>query len=165
MGALAAFPVLIITLMLQLAIISRLPLLHGTADLMLLVLVAWALQERVRTAWFWTLLGGVMVTLVSGLPFYMPVFGYLIATGVARLLRRQVWQTQLLAMFVTTFAATLIYHALSLAVLQIAGRGLPISDSLTLVTLPSALINLMLALPVYTLITDLAHWLYPAEIA
>ena len=95
----------------------------------------------------------------------MPVFGYLIATGVARLLRRQVWQTQLLAMFVTTFATTLIYHALSLAVLQIAGRGLPISDSLTLVTLPSALINLMLALPVYALITDLAHWLYPAEIA
>ena len=58
MGALAAFPVLIITLMLQLAIISRLPLLHGTADLMLLVLVAWALQERVRTAWFGRCLAG-----------------------------------------------------------------------------------------------------------
>jgi len=165
MGFLAAFPVLIVTLMLQLAIFSRLPLLHGTADLMLVVLVSWALQERVRSAWVWTLIGGLLVTLVSGLPFYTPVFGYLIATGLARMLRRQVWQTPILAMFVTVFTTTLIYHALSLGMLQIAGRGLPLIDSLTLITLPSVLLNLMLALPVYTLITDLAHWINPAEIA
>jgi len=165
MGFLAAFPVLIIALMLQLAIFSRLPLLHGTADLMLVILVSWALQERVRTAWIWTLLGGLLITLVSGLPFYTPIFGYLIATGLARLLHRQVWQTPILAMFVTIFATTLIYHALSLFMLQIAGRGLPLIDSLSLITLPSVLLNLMLALPVYTLITDLAHWVYPSEIA
>lgn len=165
MGFVAAFPVLVIAAMLQLAIFSRLPLLHGTADLMLVILVSWALQERVRTAWVWTIIGGGLITLVSGLPFYAPIFGYLIATGLARLLHHQVWQTPILAMFVTVFAATLIYHALSLFMLQIAGRGLPLLDSLTLITLPSVLLNLMLALPVYTLITDLAHWIYPAEIA
>lgn len=151
--------------MVQVGILSRLPLLHGTADLMLLVLVSWALQERVRSAWVWTILGGAAVTLVSGLPFYVPLIGYLIATAIARLLRRQVWQTPLLAMFVTIFVTTLIYHGLSLAALQIAGSGLPITDALTLVTLPSALLNLMLALPVYTLVTDLALWVYPSEIA
>lgn len=165
MGFLAAFPVLIIAMMLQLAIFSRLPLLHGTADLMLVILVAWALQERVRTAWLWTLFGGLLITLVSGLPFYAPMIGYLFATGLAQLLRRQVWQTPILAMFVTVFATTLIYHAISLFMLQIAGRGLPLVDSLTLITLPSVLLNLMLALPVYTLVTDLAHWIYPTEIA
>ena len=165
MGYIAAFPVLIITLMLQLAIFSRLPLLHGTADLMLIVLISWALQERVRSAWVWTIIGGLLVTMASGLPFYTPVFGYLIATALARLLRRQVWQTPILAMFVTIFTTTLLYHLLSLAMLQISGRALPLVDSLTLITLPSVLLNLMLALPVYTLITDLALWIYPAEIA
>jgi len=165
MAVFASIPVLALTLMVQVAIVSRLPLLNGTADLMLLVLVSWALQERVRTAWAWSLIGGLAVTLVSGLPFYLPVFGYLVATGLARFMRRQVWQTPLLAMFVTIFVTTLLYHGMSLAALQVAGRGLPISDSLTLVTLPSALLNLMLALPVYTLMTDLANWLYPSEIA
>lgn len=164
-GFLAAFPVLISALMLQLAIFSRLPLLHGTADLMLVILVSWGLQERVRTAWVWTIIGGLLITLVSGLPFYTPMIGYLIATGIARMLHRQVWQTPILAMFVTVFTTTLIYHALSLFMLQIAGRGLPVVDSLTLITLPSVLLNLMLALPVYTLITDLALWVYPTEIA
>jgi len=153
------------SLMIQTGIISRLPLLHGTADLMLLVLLSWVLQERVKAVWFWVLLCGGMVSLVSGLPFFMPVFGYLIVAGLARILRRQVWQVPILAMFVATFVSTLIYHAMSLAVLFVNGTNLPIIDSLTLVTLPSALLNLMLALPVYTVVTDLAHWVSPSEIA
>lgn len=151
--------------MLQLAVVSRLPLVHGTADLVLLVLVAWALQDQVKAVWFWVLLGGGMVTLASGMPFYMPIFGYIVVAALGRLLRRQVWQIPILAMFVATFLASLAFHIMSLAALQIAGRGLPVVESLTMVTLPSALLNLMLALPVYTLITDLAHWLYPSDIA
>ena len=160
-----AIIVLGVSLMIQTGIISRLPLLHGTADLMLLVLLSWVLQERVKAVWFWVLLCGAMVSLVSGLPFFMPVFGYLIVAGLARILRRQVWQVPILAMFVATFVSTLIYHAMSLAVLLVNGTNLPIMDSLTLVTLPSALLNLMLALPVYTVIADLAHWVSPSEIA
>lgn len=165
MGYLAAFPVLGFSLLLQLTVFSRLPLLHGTADLMLLVLVSWALQENVKSHWFWTLLGGGMVTLASGLPFYMPIFGYLTVVGITRLLHRQVWQSPILAMFVATFISTLIYHGMSLASLEIAGRGLPLVESLTMVTLPSVLWNLMLAFPVYIVITDLANWIYPSEIA
>jgi hypothetical protein len=40
-------------------IASRIPLLHGSADLILLALVAWALQKRVNTAWQWALIGGL----------------------------------------------------------------------------------------------------------
>lgn len=165
MGYLVAFPVLGLSLLFQLAVFSRLPLLHGTADLILLVLVSWAMQDRVKSHWFWTLLGGGLVTVASGLPFFAPVFGYLAAVGLARLLHRQVWQTPILAMFVTIFFATLVYHAMSLAALEIAGRGLPLAESLTMVTLPSALWNLMLAFPVYIVITDLANWIHPSEIA
>jgi hypothetical protein len=40
MSGLLSFPVLILLLMLQMVVVSRLPLLAGTADLILLVLVA-----------------------------------------------------------------------------------------------------------------------------
>ncbi len=89
MGYLAAFPVLGLSLMLQLAVFSRLPLLHGTADLVLLVLVCWALQDRVKSHWFWTLLAGGMVTLASGLPFYTRFLGIWQGLGWPRLLHRQ----------------------------------------------------------------------------
>ena len=53
-----AFPILSLAIMLQTAIVSRINLLAGGADLMLLILAAWALQERVATAWHWAALAG-----------------------------------------------------------------------------------------------------------
>ncbi|HQL39935.1 MAG TPA: hypothetical protein PKV95_10700 [Anaerolineaceae bacterium] len=80
-----------IILMLQLGIISQLPLLQGTADLILLVLVAWALQDQVTSAWEWGILGGVMVSLVTATPFYVVIFSYLLVILIARMARRRIW--------------------------------------------------------------------------
>ncbi len=68
MSVLLAFPVLLVTLMLQMVVASRLTLLQGSVDLVLLTLVAWALQERARTAWIWALIAGVAVSFISALP-------------------------------------------------------------------------------------------------
>lgn len=150
-------------MMLQLAVVSRLPLIHGTADLILLALAAWASQERVKSAWQWTVLAGVGVSLVSGLPYFVPLFGYLLVTAIARLLQRRVWQTPILAMFVTTILGTILYQILSILALVASGTPIPFQQALTQVTLPSSLLNLILALPVYTVISDIARWVYPGE--
>ncbi|MCL4560429.1 MAG: rod shape-determining protein MreD [Chloroflexi bacterium] len=164
MAILLAFPLLGILVMLQTVVASRLPLLYGTADLVLLALTAWGLQERVETAWIWAFIGGVMVSFVSGLPFFTPLIGYLLVTALTRYLRRRVWQTPILVMFLATFVGTLILHGLSLAALELAGDPYPLGESLRLITLPSALLNLLLALPVYAFINDIARWLYPVEV-
>ncbi|HNS62874.1 MAG TPA: rod shape-determining protein MreD [Anaerolineaceae bacterium] len=153
-----------IILMLQLGIISQLPLLQGTADLILLVLVAWALQDQVTSAWEWGILGGVMVSLVTATPFYVVIFSYLLVILIARMARRRIWQMPLLVMLILTFLGTLVFHLVSIVVFQIMGSNLPLRESLTLVTLPSALLNLLLAFPVYTIVADLAKWLYPTEL-
>lgn len=163
MPGLLGIPILGLVLMLQMAVISRLNLLEGTADLVMLFVIAWALQERVRSAWQWAVIAGLMVTFVSATPLFAPFIGILLVTGVARLLRRQVWQTPILAMFVTTFIGTVIMQGMYFFVLTTSGTTLPLQESLTLTTLPSALLNLILALPVYTIITDLANWVYPEE--
>lgn len=163
MPTLAAIPVLGILLMLQLAVVGRLPLIQGTADLLLLALAAWALQERVKSSWQWAVLAGAAVSLISGLPYLIPLFGYLLVTGIARLLQRRVWQTPVLAMFVTVMLGTILFHVLSIFGLQASGTPISFQEGLTMVTLPSALLNLILALPVYTVISDIAHWVYPGE--
>jgi cell shape-determining protein MreD len=164
MHTLLAIPILAFVLMLQMVVVSTFPLLSGFADLMLLVLVAWSLQERVRSAWIWTLIAGGLVGFISAMPLLVVMFGYLLVTAVARLVRRRVWQNPILAMFLVTFLGSLISHDLSMTFLIATGTPLPLEDSLNLVVLPGTLLNILLALPVYAVVSDLAQWVYPEEV-
>jgi len=155
---------MIVLLIIQTVVVSRLPLLHGTADIILLALVAWALQEKVKHAWGWALIAGLIVSLVSAMPYFSPLIGYLLVVGIARFLQRHVWQMPILAMFVATIAGTLVQQALYYVVLQVHGTPLPLSESVSLIILPSALLNLLLSLPVYALVNDFAKSIYPVEV-
>jgi len=53
MRNLIAFPLLVLAIILQSSVISQIKLISGYADLMLIVLAAWALQDRVTSAWHW----------------------------------------------------------------------------------------------------------------
>ena len=117
MTTLLAIPILGILLVLQSAIFSQIPLLQGTTDLVLLALVAWSLQRRVRTAWQWGIIGGLLVGFVSAVPFFVYVVGYLLAVGFSLLLRQRIWQVPLLAMFIATFFGTLVIHLATLVAL------------------------------------------------
>lgn len=145
------------------AIASRIPLLGGYADLMLVALAAWSLQERVETAWHWAIFGGLLVGWISALPWAIPVVGYLLMVALARILVRRIWQAPLLVMFAIVFIGTLLVHLLSALVLRLMGSPLIIEDALSIVTLPSLLLNLFLALPAFPIFRDLAVWVYGIE--
>lgn len=164
MATLIAVPVLGALVILQSAVVSRVPLIAGTADLILLALIAWAVQERVTTAWQWSVMGGLMVSLVSASSVSVTLGGYLLATGIAVVLRYRVWRIRLLSMLAATFFGTLIAHALTIFSLRLNETAIPILESFNIITLPSILLNLLVAVPMYALISDLANWLYPEEI-
>jgi len=163
MGYLLAFPVFIVLTMAQIGIVSQLHLLHGTGDLVMIALVAWVLQERGNSAWAWAIVAGLLVSFVSATPMFVPLIGYLILTLIVRILRRHVWQSPLLAMFLATMLGTIVIQFMYFMVLQVTGTPLPWQESLSLVMLPSVLLNLILVLPVYVVMTDLAHLVYPLE--
>ncbi len=149
--------------MLQIAIISQLQLLGGSADLILLIIVAWALQEKAKNAWLWGVIGGLLVSFISAVPFFTPLFGYLLVVVFARLLRSRIWQVPILAMLTVTVVGTFGLHIMDVAALFVNGQAVPFRESLDYVTMPSVLLNILLALPVYVLMSDLAKWVYPAE--
>lgn len=165
MAVLLAIPIFIGLLMLQTGVVESLQLLHGSADILLLALIAWGVQERVPLVLDWALIAGILALIISPLPFLVPLIGYLAVTWLARMLSRRVWQTPVLAMAVATFAGTLLYHVLVWSSLFISGVRLPIMESINMVILPSAFLNLILALPMYSFVTDLAQSLYPEEAA
>ncbi|MEP6895107.1 MAG: hypothetical protein ABI986_05815 [Chloroflexota bacterium] len=162
MRNLIAVPVIILAVILQSAIISRIALLSGAADLPLVMLAAWAMQDEVDTAWHWAIGAGMLVGFVSGIPWYVPVLSYLLVVGLAQTLQRRVWQAPLLAMFSVTFLGTIGLSIFSLIILRLSGIPLAIGDVFGLLTLPSILLNMLLAIPVYAVMRDLARWVYPA---
>ena len=161
---LVAIPVLGLTLMLQTSIISRMMLLSGNADLVLIVLAAWALQERARGAGIWGIAASLLVGMVSGVPWYIYLVGYLIVVGMARVSIHRIWQAPLLAMFAVTLIGTL--ELLMLTFVQRTVFEIPLSfgEVFLHIVLPSILLNLLLAIPVHALIRDLANRLYPEDV-
>ena len=59
-----SIPVLGSLVIIQSVIASRIALLQGTADIVMLAIIAWALQKRVMTAWHWAIIGGLLVSFV-----------------------------------------------------------------------------------------------------
>jgi hypothetical protein len=164
MPILFAFPFLGILAIVQSAIVNRMPLLHGTADIILLVVTAWSLRPRVKTHWHWTIIGGLLVSLFTSLPVYVFPAGYLLATALSVFLRQRVWKAPILAMFSVVFIVTLFIHVFTVFTLGIQGTLLPLLEVLNQVTLPSLLLNLLLAVPIYAIIGDIADRFYPAEL-
>jgi len=160
---LIALPLLSLILIIQTAIISRISLLGGYADLMLVAIAAWSLQKDVETSWHWAIFGGLLVGWSSALPWFVPPIGYLLTVALARLMVRRIWQAPILAIFLLVFLGTLTVHLLSILVLRLLGSPMSIADALSVVTLPSLFINLFLALPAYPIFRDLAVWVYDIE--
>jgi hypothetical protein len=162
MRNLVAVPVILLAVIVQSSVISQITVLKGFADLPLVMLAAWALQEEVDSAWHWAIAAGILVGLVSGILWVAPLAGYLATVAFAQGFRRRVWQAPLLAMFTITFFGAVVTNIITFVVLRFSNIALALDDALGLIILPSILLDLILAIPVYVVMRDLARWVYPA---
>lgn len=163
MRNLIAFPILALSVILQSAVVSRISLLGGFADLTLVLVIAWTMQENVNTGWHWAIAAGLFTAFVSGLPWVIPVLGFAAAVIVAQILQSRIWQAPMLAMLGVTLFATLIVHLLSFVILSLTRAPLPFADTFSLITLPSVLLNMLLAIPMFWFMRDLSRWVFQVE--
>ena len=162
MRTLIAVPVIILAVILQSAVVSGIKLLSGNADLPLILIAAWALQDQVDTAWHWAVATGVLVGFVSGINWVIPVAAYVVVVALAKVLQMRVWQAPLLAMFSISFLGTVVLDTFTYGSLRISGVAIPFQDAFGLQTLPRILLNLLFAIPMYTVMRDLAYWTHPS---
>lgn len=154
---------LVVFYSLQTAVFSQATLISGTADVVLLFLAAWSLQEQVKNSWLWTVIAGVLISLASAMPLFAPLIAYIGVVSISKLIQKKVWRSPILAMFIVTLLGTLIQQGLYILILQISGTDIPLGISLDHVTLPSLLLNLIFALPVYAVVSELVGRIYPLE--
>ena len=163
MSVVLSIPVLSIIAIFQSSVVSRLPLNRGTADLMLVVLVAITLQKSAKSTWLWSIVGGLLMDFFSGLPYGLFTFSYLIATSMAFKLRERIWRFSFLMQLLVVFTGTIISHGLAVLVLFLGGGTLQLNTVLQGITLPSIILNFVLSLPVFIITQDIIQQFTPAE--
>ena len=150
-----------IALMLQYGIVSRTTMMSGAADLILLFVAAWSLHEHNKRMWILILIFAGFVGFASATPFFVPILVYLGIYLLSKLLNTWVWQTPLLAMFLLTFIGTLFQHVIYLMILWVTQTPFEWAQAFSVVTLPSVLLNMLLAIPVHALVQEMARSVYP----
>ncbi|HBO34903.1 MAG TPA: hypothetical protein DD636_09285 [Anaerolineaceae bacterium] len=158
---LIGFAGFLLTAMLQMSVFSQWKILSGSADIVLLFVVAWCLQDRSKRLWLLVILMAGLAGSVSALPVYIPFVVYLIVYRVSRLVQSRLMQSPLLGMLVLTFAATLLQVALNIVYLFITRVDLNFTDALVEVALPSVLLNMLLAIPVHAIVREIALYAFP----
>lgn len=124
-------------------------------DLILVIVVSWALLRGLRSALAWALVGGLCLDLLAGSPFGMYTLGLLVAAIVAGSGGNTLYRGSLLLPLAMLVLATLARSGVHLAVLLVTGHTLPTADTLLRLTLLELAYNTLLLLIIYPLLAML----------
>ncbi len=163
MAELLNYPILILLLVIQTAILRHLPFLGGAADLMLLWLIAWSLHRQGKRVWIGAAFATLLMAFVSAMPWYVFFGSYLFVCLAGRFLSKRFWQNPLIALFFVTFFGSIFQGLLSFAALYVGGSAVSWTTSLRNVIIPSVFLNMLFTLPLYAIFNDMASWVYPYE--
>lgn len=157
-------PTLIFLTIVQSTVLSQLTVLDGRPDLVLLVIVAWALTGRAREALTLGFIGGVFHDLFSGFPLGVSAISLVVVAYLVSLSEGRFWGANMLLVLGAVLLSSVVYHSFSLGMLWITGRGVDLPYAIGRFFLPSLFLNLVLALPVTQLAEGLRESLFPPKV-
>ncbi|MBN1566112.1 MAG: rod shape-determining protein MreD [Anaerolineae bacterium] len=165
MGRYIGIPILIIAALLNATVMVELRIGNGAPDLVLLLVISWALlTEDVREAMFWAVIGGVMQDMFSVAPLGASSLGYVIVAFAADFIFGRVDRGNFLIPPLVALAGTVVQSVSLLAILRLVGYAVPFGIAITMVTIPSMIYNAILIIPVFRLVGRLHQWLTPSRV-
>jgi rod shape-determining protein MreD len=150
---------------LQSSLLNRYPFLDGTANLILLATVSWALTGRVAEAMVWGFIGGLFLDLLSGAPFGVSSMALVLAAYLASLTEGRFWEGHPLAPLGVMAVASVAYFAVTISAVWISGHPIDPALALSQVVLPSTFLNVLLALPAAQLAGRLREAWFPPPVS
>jgi rod shape-determining protein MreD len=157
-------PVMLLLAVLQSSVFSHLTLLDGRPDLILLAVLSWSLAGRHNEAMFLGLIGGLLLDLLSGLPFGTHAIILVLVIYLVASFEDRFWEAHILLPLSVSLIATLLFHGLEIGTILLMGRSVEFPYMMTQVILPTTFLNLVLALPAAQLAEGLRSRLYPPEV-
>lgn len=164
MGRYISLPVLALAAILNTTVLAEFRLGGGGPDLVLMLVVAWALLADLREAMLWAVVGGVMQDMLSVAPLGASALGLVVVAFAADTAFGQLSRRNLLIPPLVAAIGTVVYHLGLIAVLRVDGMAVPVGRALTYVTLPAVIYNTVLMIPVYRAVGALHHALQPRRV-
>ncbi len=152
MSGYLSIPVLLVVVVLQATVMPELEIAGGVPDLVLLVVLAWTLMAGYERGLVWAFVGGILQDLISAVPMGTTSLALVCVISLAALILGQISPRNLIYPALAAVGATLIAHLVSLAVLFVASRPLPLIATLLSTTLPGMIYNAVVMIPVYRLL-------------
>lgn len=138
-------PLLLLVVILQVTWLPLIPISGLKPDLALVLVTVWGLLAPIGEAAQWGFVLGILLDLTSGLPFgvhtlTLTLVGLLVGLG-----QRAFFRGNLIAPPVTVILATLFDHTVILGILALLNESIAWSDYLIHITLPTSILNMVLA--------------------
>lgn len=130
-------------------------------DVLLLVVMSWALLRRSDEALGWAFAGGIAADLLSGGPFGASAVGLIVVALIARMAAGGVFRDRTVLPVVAAFVGTLAFHGVYVLAIVFAGERVDALDALFRLALPSAVYNAALSLLVYRMMAALDRRISP----
>lgn len=160
MAWLLAVPLLFLLALLQSAVLRQIPFLDGGLDLLLLVVICWNLLDP-EEGLVWALLAGVFADLFTGGPAGVTPIAYLLAGFMIGQLHGRLRTDSPSVVMAIALFGTVIAHLALIALLMLLGRTMDAGFALAYITLPTAFLNTLCAIPVYLLLRRTYHGIHP----
>jgi rod shape-determining protein MreD len=157
-----AAAMLAVAALLQSVLGPALPLVHGRPDLVLVVVLAWAMLRGSTEGALVGFAGGALLDTVAYTPFGINAALFGLLGYVVGLPEVNVYRGNLPYFVGTAIVATLAYHTLYFLVLQALGLALPPLYETYTAAVPAAILNALLLIPTFLvcrrLLRALAGW-------
>jgi rod shape-determining protein MreD len=129
----------------QTVLLSRIDVWGARPELMLLVVLIWAVVRGVDEGLVWGFIGGLIVDLLSGGPMGATVLALLSVVFLAGQPWGQGLSSQVARLLLPAVVGVVVYHLVLLLALAWAGRAVDWGFALLRVAGPSVLLNVVLA--------------------
>jgi len=162
-ASLLSIPIMLLLSVLQSVAFSRIKLIGGSSDIILLAIVSLAIVEKENSVFIWALAGGFFVSILSAMSTPVVVVSYLLIAWLSFMTHRFLWQSPILAILLSTILSTTVKFIIDIITLQITGIQFPIAASIGNILLPNMILNLFFIFPAYLVFSDLVRWISPKD--
>ena len=162
MATYIGIPILLLAAVINATIMPELRLGNGTADLVFLLVMSWALLADVRDAMLWAVIGGMLQDVLSIAPLGTSALGLVIVAFAADAVFGTVSRGNLIVPLVVAGVGTFVYQMITLLLLRMLGlSAVGLGQGLVYVMVPSTIMNVLLILPVFRLMGAVHRRAFP----
>ncbi len=164
-GRYFALPVLFVAVVLQTTLLSLFQIRAGHVDLVLLLVIGWAVVAGPDEAALWAIIGGVLQDLATGIPLGWSSLALVIVSfGVGMFALNRRGPTRYAMSFILAAAGTAVYQVLLVLFHSFVGYQTPLRDALIDVTFPSMALNAIFMLFVVRIMASLVARTTPKRV-